>query len=236
MAVKRATERQGRKVTAQGQAEPGARREPLSRKAWERAALEAMAHGGLAAVAVEVLAARLGATKGSFYWHFANREELIAAALQRWEQENTEAVIARVEAEPRAEERLRVLFRIVLGAVRRDLVEVSLLASSRDPLVRPVLERVAERRITYTTALFEALGFPRAEARRRSLLGYCAFLGHAQLAHTMPETLADPPAGKDRYIDEVAAILAAPLPGSSPPAPAAKLRSPRARRSSQRKS
>ena len=57
----------------------------LSREDWERAALEAMADAGVAAVAVEPLARRLGVTKGSFYGFFANRDELIEAALSRWE-------------------------------------------------------------------------------------------------------------------------------------------------------
>jgi AcrR family transcriptional regulator len=194
------------------QGDPAARRDPLSRHAWEIAALEAMARGGLAGVAVEPLAARLGATKGSFYWHFANREALIVAALERWERDYTDYVIARVESEPRIEERIRLLFTIVLGSARNELVEVSLLASSQDPLVRPMLERVTERRVAYVASLFETLGFGRAEARRRSLLAYCAFLGHAQLAHTLPEVLARWPAGQGRYLDEVVSLLVAPLP------------------------
>lgn len=57
----------------------------LSKEDWVRAALFAIADGGAAAVAVEPLAARLGATKGSFYWHFRSREQLIAEALEFWE-------------------------------------------------------------------------------------------------------------------------------------------------------
>ena len=49
-----------------------------------RAALLAIAEGGTAAVAVETLAARLGATKGSFYWHFRNREHLLERILDHW--------------------------------------------------------------------------------------------------------------------------------------------------------
>jgi AcrR family transcriptional regulator len=188
------------------------RRDRLSRQAWEKAALEAMARAGLAGVAVEPLAAGLGATKGSFYWHFANREALLVAALERWERDHTEAIIARVEAEPRVAERIRLLFTLVLGAVRSDQVEIALLASSQDPLVRPVLERVTERRVAYVAALFETLGFRCAEARRRSLLAYSAYLGHAHLAHSMPAVLALPPASQQRYLDEVVALLTAPLP------------------------
>src|SRR3954447_26624309 len=52
---------------------------------WELAALEAIREGGLAAVAVEPLARRLGVTKGSFYWHFKDRAALLDAAIHRWE-------------------------------------------------------------------------------------------------------------------------------------------------------
>src|SRR5688500_18331891 len=81
---------------------------------WTAAALEAMAGGGLAAVAVEPLATRLGATKGSFYWHFANRDALIEAAVLRWEREHTEAVIGLINAQPDPLARLRLLVGLVL--------------------------------------------------------------------------------------------------------------------------
>src|SRR5260370_1248821 len=55
----------------------------LTRDDWITAALRAIADGGLAAVGVEPLAARLGATKGSFYWHFENRDALLEAAIRR---------------------------------------------------------------------------------------------------------------------------------------------------------
>ncbi len=55
----------------------------------DRGALLALARDGFAGVAVEPLARKLGATKGSFYWHFATRAELIAATLELWEQRET---------------------------------------------------------------------------------------------------------------------------------------------------
>src|SRR5689334_11922394 len=57
----------------------------LTAEDWADAALDALATGGLEAVAVEALARRLKVTKGSFYWHFGNRDELIKAALEAWE-------------------------------------------------------------------------------------------------------------------------------------------------------
>ena len=69
-------------------------RQSLTAEAWAAAALDAMAAGGLDAVAVEPLARRLNVTKGSFYWHFPNREALLKAALALWEQRETVDVVS----------------------------------------------------------------------------------------------------------------------------------------------
>lgn len=61
----------------------------LGREDWLRAARLALLHGGSSAVRVEKLARDLNITKGSFYWHFKNREELLEALLREWEEETT---------------------------------------------------------------------------------------------------------------------------------------------------
>lgn len=174
----------------------------LTAEDWAAAALVAIGEGGLAAVAVEPIAARLGTTKGSFYWHFANRDALVDAALERWEQLHTEAVITTVEAEPDPERRLRDLFAYASAASAADPLEVSLLATAAEPRVAAVLRRVTDRRVGYVAGLFTALGFPAAEARRRGLLAYTAYLGHTQLGHAVPESLPGG-ADRDRYLDSV---------------------------------
>ena len=64
----------------------------LSAEDWAQAALDLIAEQGVAAVAVEPLARRLGVTKGSFYWHFPSRDALLQAALERWEANEQESV------------------------------------------------------------------------------------------------------------------------------------------------
>jgi len=184
-------------------------RKRLTADDWAAAALAALGDGGLAAVAVEPLAIRLGATKGSFYWHFANRDALIQAALARWEERHTEAVIATVEEVPDPAERLRLLFGSVLGGVERTRTEMALLATADHPLVAPVLNRVTERRIGYIAKLFGDLGFPPEAARSRSLLAYSAYLGHAQLAHATPGVLPESAEAK-AYVDHVIGALLTP--------------------------
>jgi AcrR family transcriptional regulator len=119
----------------------------LNAEDWSAAALSALGEKGLAGIAVEPLAARLRTTKGSFYWHFANRDALIAAALDLWERSHTEAIIAAVDRERDPALRLRSLFRSILStsATRGGNIEVNLLAVADHPLVAPVMARVVER-------------------------------------------------------------------------------------------
>ncbi|MFH8407496.1 TetR/AcrR family transcriptional regulator [Streptomyces sp. NPDC018019] len=195
-----------REDSGPGNTRRGGARRRLTAQDWAEAALAAIGEGGLAAVAVEPIAARLGATKGSFYWHFANREALIDAALERWEQLHTEVVIKELAAEADPEWRLRALFAYATAAAAEDPLEVALLATAADPRVAAALRRVTDRRVGHVAGLFAALGFPEAEAHRRGLLAYTAYLGHTQLNHAVPGSLPDG-ADRDGYLDSVIDIL-----------------------------
>ncbi|MDT7585237.1 MAG: hypothetical protein QOE32_2787 [Pseudonocardiales bacterium] len=179
----------------------------LSRDDWTAEALLVLGAGGLASVAIEPIAARLGTTKGSGYWHFRSRADLVTATLQRWEREHTEAVIARADTGVDPVDRLRELLRVVLGRSGAFSVELALLASSDDPLVAPTVRRVTQRRLDYLTGLFTSLDFDPVSAGRRALLAYTTYLGHAQLARTVPDAVA--PGGPERqaYLDSVLATL-----------------------------
>lgn len=182
----------------------------LSADTWAEAALTALGEGGLPAVAIERLATRLETTKGSFYWHFPNRRALIDAALARWEQRRTDAVIAHMEREPEPEQRLRWLVVEGVEEAPADRTELALLANAHDPLVAPVLRRVTQRRLDYMAGLFEQLGLRPVEARRRALLGYTAYLGFVQLAHGAPGALPAEPNERRRFADSVLSALLPP--------------------------
>ncbi|MEU7906487.1 TetR/AcrR family transcriptional regulator [Actinoplanes sp. NPDC049118] len=182
----------------------------LSREQWASAALDALSGGGLAAVAVEPLAVRLGTTKGSFYWHFGSREELVEAALQLWRQAGTTSIIERLEAGgASATQRLRQLFTQVFAPQARTDADLALLADAGNPLVASALAEVTEQRLGYIAALFRELGFPPARARRRALLAYSAYLGQLQLLRTAPGLLPKPGPARTAYADDILATLLA---------------------------
>jgi AcrR family transcriptional regulator len=176
----------------------------LSRDDWASAALDALGGGGLAAVAVEPLALRLGATKGSFYWHFRNRDDLIGAALDLWRQASTTTVIERLEARAAPpEQRLRELFLAVFAPAARTRADLALLADADHRLVGPVLAEVTRQRLEYVTALFREFGFPPARAKRRALFAYSAYLGHLQLLRSAPDLVPRTPQALSAYADDV---------------------------------
>lgn len=149
---------------------------------WSQAALDLLAEQGVAAVAVEPLARRLGVTKGSFYWHFKSRAALLDAALERWEAIEQEAVFGRLAGIPDARERLRALFRMVAYEVSLHAVYSQLLNALDQPQVLVVMERVSKRRLDYLVASFRQAGLARAQAQHRARLAYAAYVGFLQLA------------------------------------------------------
>jgi len=162
---------------------------PLSREAWVKAATNLIAQEGVQAVAVEPLALALGVTKGSFYWHFKNRDELIHAALEAWEQDQSQDVVTRYSGIEDPRRRLRVLLFAAFEDVENGRFFAALAVSSEDPRVQPFLRSATERRLAFGAAAFRDLGLSEVEARERSLLAYAAYAGYFQLLRTTPDAV-----------------------------------------------
>lgn len=153
----------------------------LSAEDWAREALDQIAEQGVASVAVEPLARRLGVTKGSFYWHFPSRDALLQAALSRWEKVEQEEIFGSLEKVSDPRERLRALFQVVAHEVKSHVIYSELLKALDHPAVSPVIGRVSERRLDYLTASFRQAGLSRTEAQHRARLAYAAYVGFLQL-------------------------------------------------------
>lgn len=159
----------------------GADRPTLTPADWEQAALELIAEKGVSGLGVEPLARRLGITKGSFYWHFPGRDELLGQALKRWENQDRYHLKLALSADMQPAERLA---QFVWRTSRQTLthrIYLALCAAPHDPKVGPVIRRVTSRRIKYLTAAFRELGLDRPAARQRAILVYSSYVGYLQL-------------------------------------------------------
>ena len=165
---------------------PGRRGRPgLTAEAWAEAALTAITDTGLDAVNVEELARALGVTKGSFYWHYGSRADLIAAALTLWERRDTDGYLSEIANIPDPAERLR---RLIANAVRlsqRRNVYAALSQADSEP-VQEVLQRVAEQRIAFLTGLYADLRLPPQRARLLARLAYATYIGLMRMTAEAP--------------------------------------------------
>jgi AcrR family transcriptional regulator len=151
---------------------------PLTPEDWVEAATEVLVDRGIDHVRVDVLAGELGVTRGSFYWHFRDREELLRRVLAAWRERATEQLTARLAGahgdDPR--EQLRDVISLPFrgrAAGRAARIELALRAwARRDQMARHAVDEADASRMGYIAQLFSALGFPVGEARSRAFMLY----------------------------------------------------------------
>jgi AcrR family transcriptional regulator len=156
---------------------------------WAEAALQLIAEKGLGALTVGTLATRLGVTKGSFYWHFQGRSELLAAALAQWEERTTTEAMKGLDAVADYRRRLELMLDAASRPPRSRSLYAALSEAAEDPIVRRVLNRVASARIAYLETCYSHLGFSPTLARSHAVFAYAAYRGLLQLAHEAPAAL-----------------------------------------------
>ena len=180
----------------------------LSAADWSRAALDYIAVGGVEQVTVEGLARHLGVTKGSFYWHFANRSALVVSALDLWEQLGTLDIIDRLQRVRDPKARLRALFATAFGDLVDGPVDAALMARIDDPVVGPVVRRVTAARVAFLDAVYRELGLSPARAAARARIAYSTYVGHLQVRRSMPgDRLTTVPS--TAYLRQVVEVLTA---------------------------
>jgi AcrR family transcriptional regulator len=154
----------------------------LSRDDWLRAALKTMRRDGVDGVKVAPLAASLGVTTGSFYWHFKNRRELLELLLDYWESTMTDAAIeeaTRFEGPP--EDRiLLVMQRVMEGDLAGYDLPIWLWAQSDDG-ARNVFHRALKKRLDFAAWMFREAGFSPREARNRGHMMAVYMMGESTL-------------------------------------------------------
>ncbi|MGV9661959.1 TetR/AcrR family transcriptional regulator [Nocardia niigatensis] len=166
--------RRSKKAEAQQRGRSGSAR--LSYEDWIDGALALLAREGVTAIKIPRLCAELGVTKGSFYWHFDDVEQLMEAMADRWCAVQSDAIralgtIDSIPVEQRIEKMASLLIDqstwIVEAAVREWARNDEKVAGAVQALERKVFEVVQHTMLE--------LGFDDAQARLRA--GAMVYLG-----------------------------------------------------------
>lgn len=152
---------------------------------WELATLDVIAHQGVSAVAVENIAKALGVTKGSFYWHFTNRKDLIVSALKRWQKDDRAVIKEKIWSLPDAHERLKAWFLLSAEPLQSHLIYATLLADRQHDFVAKVLKEVTLERLAYLQKSYQGIGYDEATSKQQALLSYSVYVGYLHMAKTL---------------------------------------------------
>lgn len=159
----------------------------LTRQDWIDAAMERLVEAGVGAVSVDRLATGLGVTRGSFYHHFADREDLLRAVLDDWARHWTYEILEQIgvlELEPATA--LLALIKAVRSNRAADYDAPMRAWALHAPLARAVVKQVDEARLAFILSQFEALGFAGLDAENRARL----FVHYEMSAPTMFASLS----------------------------------------------
>jgi AcrR family transcriptional regulator len=163
-------------------------RRRLQREDWVEAARRRLATSGIDAVRVEVLATDLGVTKGSFYWHFKDRPDLLETVLHEWETSATVAGAVPQQATP-SERMARFLELVTAYAADPDraALESAVLAwAQKDAAVAERVAAIEAARTANAERLLAEVGFPPSDAAAWADIGYTTVVG------MMSRTTRDP--------------------------------------------
>jgi AcrR family transcriptional regulator len=153
----------------------------LDRQAWIDAAYRILVEKGVEQVRILPLARRLGVTRGSFYWHFTGRQNLLDALVELWEAKNTRAVIEAATCPARdLPERFLHIARCWLDqSIYDPRLDIALRDwSRRDRRILALVHKADEVRIAAFARFFEQAGEPPRMAFIRARVVYYMQMGY----------------------------------------------------------
>ncbi|MCR8549809.1 TetR/AcrR family transcriptional regulator [Salipiger sp. P9] len=155
-----------------------------SRELWLEAAKQAFVDGGLEAVKIQPLGARLNLSRTSFYWFFKDRGALLDALLAHWEAQNTGAIVtacaAYAETLPEAVLSLIGAFLDETGFEPRFDFAVRGWAHG-DAGVAAQVQAADEARLAAIREMFRRFGVTEAEADVRARTVYLTQMGYISM-------------------------------------------------------
>jgi len=155
----------------------------LTREVWLKKALEVLHLQGNAGLQIENFTRKLGVTKGSFYWHFKDRDDFRRAILDYWDDHYTRRVAAQAEAmggDARA--KLRSVIKMVTRENLSGYDELIDGWAAHEPAIAVRVQAVYKFRYTYIRSLFAEQGFRGLDLDTRTI----ALLGLLKTEWTMP--------------------------------------------------
>jgi AcrR family transcriptional regulator len=187
--LRRRSDRSRKLIRPRRAEKPRKQAPPLSPADWIASASDLLMESNVSTVEITNLCKRLGVTKGSFYWHFEGRGDLLSAILDNWRTRMTLDVSARLS---RASASAVTTLHRLLGLIRKPrsdrngAIERSVRDWARiDPVAHSAVIQVDQTRLAYFEGLLRQCDFTEKEARIRAYAAYAMMMGDSILKDTV---------------------------------------------------
>lgn len=171
---------------------PDSAKKHFDRSVWLEKALDVFFSHGIAHVKVEMLARELEVTKGSFYWHFKNRDELLHSMVDWW-RDNQIAFLEDLDDQLMDDPTRQI--KSVIGFTHHtddSRHDVAMREFSRfDEYANTAVAEIDQRRIDYLSTLFRAAKFDSAESSLRARALYFYQVGEYTTSLNIDSDLRD---------------------------------------------
>ena len=159
---------------------------------WLKAAYQTLLESGVDAVRVMSLAKTLNLSRTSFYWHFEDRDALLAALIKCWQDKNTGNLVSQTCLY--AETITEAVFNLFDCWLNQELFDAKLDFairnwSSQSEDLKTIVDRMDQERINAIQSMFKRFGYSDHEARTRAFTVYYTQVGYISLM--VDEQLAD---------------------------------------------
>jgi AcrR family transcriptional regulator len=151
-----------------------------SKDDYYRTALDLLAEGGVGALTIANLCARLGVTTGSFYAHFAGIREFHTGFLEQWADGRIYQLKEHVDATPDPLDRIGLLRRLAV-AVNHEAESAIRGWARTNPVVAEYQRRVDHGREEALIQAFLDIGIDKKEARVLARIGLTILVGTQQI-------------------------------------------------------
>jgi AcrR family transcriptional regulator len=158
----------------------------LTREDWLIAALEALVSTGSEGIHVEPLAVNLGVTKGSFYWHFEDLQDLLSSVIDYWAETMLGAVRSHDDLTGSPAENLLQVMEDIAREDRGRYEAVMRTWAKCDERAAEAVSRVDAARMNWTVGLFTEMGFSPDQAEIRGRIMVLYEYGEAQYSLQAP--------------------------------------------------
>jgi AcrR family transcriptional regulator len=136
--------------------------------------LDLLVKNGIDAVQITVLARSLNVTRGSFYWHFENREDLLKSLIAEWRARNTNVMVDAISETSSLDQGILELFAVWVDHNRFDPELDGAIRSwaKHDSHLTEILKAEDVARVAAIADFYERHGFERTEAFIRARVIY----------------------------------------------------------------